>query len=270
MTVTPYVFDEEYNDARAEIAIHLSGNPDLMEKISQPIATVQQTGIAYRNINNWAEKGIIDDTRTSDAGWRKFSATDLAWIRIVLVLRAWNLPLEAIKNVKDSLFIPFSNKIKNVSNFDIAFAMAQSEGLDYNVYLIISMNGSAVFTNARSIEINKVMGTISNSYMQINLNKIWGSVWKNIKLHIDGSYVLNKAEIEILKELRLEDANKITIEKANGEIQTIKADHLVNLKAEGGLHNIIERFNFGTVNAGVFRNGTLETAVITKTKKIKK
>ncbi|MBU0472084.1 MAG: MerR family transcriptional regulator, partial [Nanoarchaeota archaeon] len=60
-------------------------------------------GVSYRQINHWTEQGLIDDTRTKDSKWRKFSLIDLVWIHIIRELKEFGFPNNKIKIVKETI-----------------------------------------------------------------------------------------------------------------------------------------------------------------------
>lgn len=56
-----------------------------------------------RLISHWAKEGCLFESRSNKGGMRKLSIVEIAWLRLVIELRKFNLPYEAIRNLKWSL-----------------------------------------------------------------------------------------------------------------------------------------------------------------------
>jgi len=81
------------------------------EKIIEPRFTIGSTGIGYRRMTNWGKEKLIP--AEFEAGkWRRFAYIELIWFGIVDLLRTFDLPIEIIKNLKDSLW-------EEVSSWDL-------------------------------------------------------------------------------------------------------------------------------------------------------
>ena len=59
--------------------------------------------ISARTINNWSDNDLLPIIKKK--GWHKFNLTECVWLKIVSHLREFNLPLNAIRAIKDQLFI---------------------------------------------------------------------------------------------------------------------------------------------------------------------
>ncbi len=57
--------------------------------------------ITARAINSWKENELLVDT--DKKGWHKFNLTECIWLKIIQNLREFNLPLEAIRKIKNQL-----------------------------------------------------------------------------------------------------------------------------------------------------------------------
>lgn len=79
---------------------------EMYEVITQERLTVKDTGINYRVINHWDEKGIIRFARNSKEGNRKFSFVDYIWIKLVIELRSFGVKLPVIKKIASDLYEP--------------------------------------------------------------------------------------------------------------------------------------------------------------------
>lgn len=67
-------------------------------------------GLTYRQLNDWDSRGILrsfrDRSEESKAdGWRKFSIIDVIALSILSELKRRGIPVSALKNVVDTLFL---------------------------------------------------------------------------------------------------------------------------------------------------------------------
>lgn len=97
---------------------------DLYEIITAERLSVRDTGINYRVINHWDEKGLIRFARNSKEGNRRFSFVDFIWIKVVNELREFGVSLPDIKKITNDVYEPlpvnafFENIEKNLSVLD--------------------------------------------------------------------------------------------------------------------------------------------------------
>jgi len=74
-----------------------------------PQFTISEIGITHRWITHWDNQGLLGSKRNG-SGWRRFSFVDYIWLRIIVHLREFHLPLSAIKQVKKFLWEPTSQE----------------------------------------------------------------------------------------------------------------------------------------------------------------
>jgi DNA-binding transcriptional MerR regulator len=72
-------------------------------EILLPKFIIGEIGITHRWITHWDDQGLIDNKRHGTE-WRRFSFVEYIWLRIIVRLRDFNMPLKAIKQVKKFLF----------------------------------------------------------------------------------------------------------------------------------------------------------------------
>jgi DNA-binding transcriptional MerR regulator len=70
-----------------------------------PQFTISEVGITHRWITHWDNQGLIDNRRDSTE-WRRFSFVEYIWLRVIVRLREFHMPLAAIKQVKKHLWQP--------------------------------------------------------------------------------------------------------------------------------------------------------------------
>ena len=79
----------------------------LYEKLIEDRFYVSNTGISYRTINHWNEKGLIRCNRKNEGGDRRFSFADFVWIKIVDELRSFGVSIPTIKKITDEIYAHF-------------------------------------------------------------------------------------------------------------------------------------------------------------------
>jgi DNA-binding transcriptional MerR regulator len=96
----------------------------LYETITAERLSVRDTGINYRVINHWDEKGLIRFARNSKEGNRRFSFVDFIWIKVVNELREFGVGLPDIQKITADVYEPlpieafFENIEKNLNILD--------------------------------------------------------------------------------------------------------------------------------------------------------
>ena len=84
--------------------------PDLELAIRQPKFTINDVGVEHRWITNWDKDRLLFN-KYEPGKWRKFNLIEYVWLKIVIQLREFNVPLATIKNFRDNLH--FKADIKN-------------------------------------------------------------------------------------------------------------------------------------------------------------
>jgi hypothetical protein len=90
-------------------------NPELISKIQNEYsriferkASLKLSGVKKRNFYHWKEEGIIDWKSESDdekRSWVRLNIYDFIWVKIVQAARDFGVPIEAIRNLKNELFV---------------------------------------------------------------------------------------------------------------------------------------------------------------------
>ncbi len=76
---------------------------ELSIKILEKNFTTTQVGVSYRWITFWDERGLLPSV-TEKRKWRKFSFVEYVWLKMIIELRKYNISLDIICRLKDSLF----------------------------------------------------------------------------------------------------------------------------------------------------------------------
>ena len=90
----------------------------LYEKLIEDRFYVSNTGISYRTINHWNEKGLIRCNRKNEGGDRRFSFADFVWIKIVNELRSFGVSIPTIKKITDEIYthLPIQKIFENINS----------------------------------------------------------------------------------------------------------------------------------------------------------
>lgn len=103
---------------------------ELYNQITEQRFFVSHTGVNYRTINHWDEKGLIQCTRRKEGGDRRFSFADFVWLKIVKDLRSFGVPIVTIKKFKDDIYSPLPVKEMFESFFSNPKILDGFEGAD--------------------------------------------------------------------------------------------------------------------------------------------
>jgi DNA-binding transcriptional MerR regulator len=68
--------------------------------------TIADINVDHRSVLHWEKEGLIDKSKETKDGWRRFSFFDYVWIRLLINMREFGLPLPILKIVKEVLYQP--------------------------------------------------------------------------------------------------------------------------------------------------------------------
>ena len=75
---------------------------DTMQLIREKQFSISDVGVTNRWITNWSEKDIL--LGEHEAGkWRKFNFSEYVWLKMIIEMRKYNIPLNLIKHIRDIL-----------------------------------------------------------------------------------------------------------------------------------------------------------------------
>jgi DNA-binding transcriptional MerR regulator len=94
--------------------------------LTLPQFAISEIGITHRWITHWDNQGLIDNHREGTE-WRRFSFIEYIWLRIIVRLREFNLPLAAIKRVKKFLWAPVAKQDFELAERDFLQAIKAGE-----------------------------------------------------------------------------------------------------------------------------------------------
>lgn len=64
--------------------------------------------VSYRKLVNWQEEGLVSPEKESNGKWRRYSIIDLVWLSCINIARNSGLPIDLLRNGKNTLQIPIS------------------------------------------------------------------------------------------------------------------------------------------------------------------
>jgi DNA-binding transcriptional MerR regulator len=83
---------------------------ELFELLNEERLSAKDTGVNYRVISHWDEKGIIRFSRENKEANRKFSFIDFVWIKVVNELRSFGVSLPIIQKIASEIYEPLPMK----------------------------------------------------------------------------------------------------------------------------------------------------------------
>ena len=205
----------------------LNSKSDSKKSLSDQIHKIGEEKLSSRVLNHWYEVGILKDDRPDGKGWKKFSISELIWIKIVVKLRSFGLDLARIRKVKEE--IDFYNSKENISKCPLLdFHILLALGTSIPVKLIVFESGEATVKRQIEIDMANQMGMITEDYISIDLNKLVEKFFKK-KEQTDylGYADIPKSPIveEIEKSLSESDIECVTI-KISGKNYLMDKEYL--------------------------------------------
>lgn len=191
-------------------------------------------GLSYRQINEWDQKGVLPETRSGDAGWRRFSPRDIFALMVCSeIRRQFGVPVESLKWVRAWMLQDGADHLQ-------AAAEIMSRGMA--VVLLTDLRETFVMDSDLEIEDLLRLGYFrhegSQGYLLIKLNplvnRLLGCLKEPVTLSIhDKMYGLirdirgelstrSQEELEVLRLLRSGDYRKVVVHLDDGVI--LRAD----------------------------------------------
>ena len=210
----------------------LNSDLNIIKEFNEQKFTINEENISSRVLNHWYEKGIITDDRENKKSWKKFSVSELVWIRIVLKLRHFGLDLKRINQVKEQIHF-FSNP-KNVSkcpllDFYILVAMSSTIPIKF----IVFESGQAEIVRQHDIDMANQLQLISEDFISIDLNKLLNKMFTKKSIRAD-YFNLSKTNIEkeVFNSLYLEEVKSFSVKIIKGDKFLVKKDRITSSKKE--------------------------------------
>ena len=159
----------------------------IIKLFSERRYSVDKQVASSRLINHWEKLNLLEDSRVEGKGWRKFTATDLIWIHLILELRNFGFSNEKILQVKKNLCSNSLNKetpsIEN--NLLLQYYMGCALG-GKDIYVLIFENCAIDFATIQQIVNFSSYGFIDN-HLSINFSNIFKKVFPKLSEKITSS-----------------------------------------------------------------------------------
>ncbi len=127
---------EEFIDTKS-----LDKLAELYELLNEEKLSAKDTGVNYRVISHWDDKGIIRFSRENEEANRKFSFVDFIWIKVVNELRSFGIQIPVIKKMADDIYEPLPMKELFDNFVNHLDALKDYEGEDKEEFLNFFQSG---------------------------------------------------------------------------------------------------------------------------------
>lgn len=236
------------------------------QKINEAKYTIKDEQISSRVLNHWHKLNILKDNRIDKKGWRKFSISEMIWIRIVIELRKFDYPLSKIKSVKESLDKANRKDEEQSSCIMLDFYIASTIATNKPIKLLAFSNGEGIIANQNEIDLSLNTNFIKDNYISLDINPI---VRKFIPIIQETDYLdygISNIEKEVRAAFYFEDVKSISIRTLNDKEFLVEKNKIIDSKKE--LMSLLHKLNFGSVK--VDKHGKNKVYTQQEKKKIKK
>ena len=236
--------------------------------LSEQTHKIGEEKLSSRVLNHWYDVGILEDDRPNGKGWKKFSISELIWIRIVIKLRGFGLDLARIKKVKEEIDIyTSSNDISQCPLLDFHIFLAMSSSIP--VKFIVFESGEANVVRQIQIDLANHSGSLTEDFISIDLNKLVQTFFKTKKLSTDylGYSDIPKSPLvkDVEKSLSTDDIQGVTI-RVKGNDYIVDEEFFTKDKAKANA--LMSMLQFGSLTEK--KSAGKSTYSVTNKKKIKR
>jgi hypothetical protein len=202
------------------------------------------TGISYRTINYWDEKGYLTGLQNQGSKWRKFDFVQLIWIQFLEKCRQMGVSLEMVIPVifnsygyipkvsdaeKAELVKDLDDKEKetfqklygsyldfqSIFRFWVFFAILRRKAVSIRFYADGSC--STMVGTEKKLGNTKDDFVNSQSFISISLNELIRDFIEQQPINVlESTSILAKEELDVIKHLRDKSLNELTVHFENG------------------------------------------------------
>ena len=253
----------------------LNSDLKIIREFNEQKYTIGEENISSRVLNHWYEMGLITDDRVDKKSWKKFSASELVWIRIIIKLRNFGLDLKRIKQVKEQ--IHYYSKKDIVSKCPLLdFYMLVAISSTIPIKLIVFESGQAEIVRQFDIEIASQFQFIEEDYISIDINRLLNKMFtkKNIradyfdfaKSEKETDYSKTDIEQEIFNSLYLEEVKSFSINITKDGNFLVKKERFTTSKKE--MDSMLNKLDYA--EGSTVKKGKIKYHKIEEHKRIKK
>lgn len=214
------------------LAGFLHSDLNIVKQFNQQTYTIGEEKLSSRVLNHWYQSGIITDDRIDNKGWKKFSFSEIVWIRIVIKLRKFGLDLQRIKKVKEQ--IDYYNTKDSKSKCPLLdFYMLVAITSTIPIKFIVFESGQAEIVKQTDIDFANQLEFITEDFITIDINKLLDKIITKKSIKAD-YFNYNKTEIEkeIFDSLYIDEDKSITIKLNNGKEFLVNKEKVLSSKKE--------------------------------------
>ena len=240
----------------------------VIEQLNQQTYTIGEEKLSSRVLNHWYQAGIIRDDRPNNKGWKKFSFSEIVWMRIVIKLRKFGLDLQRIKKVKEQIDCYNTKNSKSKCPL-LDFYMLVAITSTIPIKFIVFESGQAEIVKQSDIDIANQLNLINEDFISIDINKLLDKALTKKKVKADYFNSIKTSENPLFTQLE-ESLSKDNIQSVT--IKTNDKDYLIDevffAKDVKKARAIKKMVKYGKVIENI--NTGKSTYQIIKQKKIKK
>jgi len=253
----------------------LNSDLNIVREFNQQKYTIGEENISSRVLNHWHEMGLITDDRVDKKSWKKFSTSELVWIRIIIKLRNFGLDLRRIKQVKEQ--IHYYSKKDIVSKCPLLdFYMLVAISSTIPIKFIVFESGQAEIVRQVDIEIASQFQFIEEDYISIDINRLLNKMFtkKNIradyfdfaKSEKETDHSKTDIEQEIFNSLYLEEVKSFSVNITKDGNFLVKKERFTNSKKE--MDSMLNKLDYA--EGSTVKKGKIKYHKIEEQKRIKK
>lgn len=250
------------------LAGFLHSDLNIVKQFNQQTYTIGEEKLSSRVLNHWYQSGIITDDRIDNKGWKKFSFSEIVWIRIVIKLRNFGLDLQRIKKVKEQ--IDYYNTKDSKSKCPLLdFYMLVAITSTIPIKFIVFESGQAEIVKQSDIDIANQLNLINEDFISIDINKLLDKALTKKKVKADYFNSIKTSDNPLFTHIE-ESLSKNNIQSVT--IKTNDKDYLIDevffTKDGREARTLTNMLEYGKVIEN--KNAGKSTYQITNQKKIKK
>jgi len=250
------------------LAGFLHSDLNIVKQFNQQTYTIGEEKLSSRVLNHWYQSGIITDDRIDNKGWKKFSFSEIVWIRIVIKLRKFGLDLQRIKKVKEQ--IDYYNTKDSKSKCPLLdFYMLVAITSTIPIKFIVFESGQAEIVKQSDIDIANQLNLINEDFISIDINKLLDKALTKKKVKADYFNSIKTSDNPLFTQIE-ESLSKNNIQSVT--IKTNDKDYLIDevffTKDGKEARTLTNMLQYGKVIEN--KNAGKSTYQITNQKKIKK
>ena len=191
---------------------------DIRAMFNEERFTVAETKIPYRQINFWDEHGLLANRIRNDNEWHKFSAVEVAWIRIIKHLRDFGMSLDKIAKTKERVMRKDPLHENRYGEFEFYLFAALFSNTD--PYVAVLPDGNAGLNSPAEMEFLRPVREPMDMII-IPLRRILKEVGVNVP-DIDPQSMIDRKEMTLRQSIYHEGNKEVRVKLKDNKISEIE------------------------------------------------